>query len=74
MELKNRCFGYLISTTLDMLDHLFDRYGNLTAIDMQECKNRLNKLFNLDEPIAFYFQKLEDKQQISDNGGVPVSQ
>ena len=74
MEFKDRCFGYLNSTPLDMLDHLFNRYGNLTAIDVQKCKKRLNVPFNPDEPIALYFQKLEDEQQISDYGGVPVSQ
>ena len=71
-ELRDRRFGYLNSTPLDMLDHLFDRYGNLTAIDVQKCETRLNEPFNPDEPIAVYFQKLEDEQQISDDGGVPV--
>ena len=41
-ELRDRRFGYLNSTPLDMLDHLFDRYGNLTAIDVQECKTQFN--------------------------------
>ena len=74
MELRDRRFGYLNSSPMDMLDHLFDRYGNLTAIDVQECKNRINEPFNPDEPIAVYFQHLEDEQQISDDGGVPISQ
>ena len=57
-----------------MLDHLFDRYGNLMAINVQECKTRLNEPFNPDNPITLYFQKLEDEQQVSNNGGVPVLQ
>ena len=57
-----------------MLNHLFNRYGNLTAIDVQECKNGLNEPFNPENPIEIYFQKLEDEQKIRDNGGVPVSQ
>ena len=72
-ELRERRFGYLNTTPMDMLDHLFDRYGNLTAIDIQESKTRFNEPFNPDDPIAVYFQKLEDEQQVSADGGVPVS-
>ena len=59
-ELRNRRFGYLNASLMDMLDHLFDRYGNLTAINIQESKTRFNEPFNPDDPIAVYFQKLED--------------
>ena len=59
---------------MDMLDHLFDRYGNLTAIDVQECKKRINEPFSSKEPIAVYFQRLGDKQQLRNEGGVPISQ
>ena len=50
---------------MDMLDHLFDRYGNLMAIDVQKCKNRINDPFSSEEPIAIYFQHLEDEQVIN---------
>ena len=72
-ELRDRRFGYLNASPMDMLDHLFDRYGHLTAIDIQESKTRFNEPFNPDDPIAVYFQKLEDEQQVSADGGVPVS-
>ena len=73
MELRDRRFGYLNLSLMDLLDHLFDRYGNLTAIDVQECKNRINDPFSPDEPIAIYFQSLKDEQQISNDQGVPIS-
>ena len=57
-----------------MLNHLFDRYGNLTAIAVQECKNRINDPFRSEELIAVYFQRLEDEQQINNDRGVPISQ
>ena len=37
-EMHNKYTGYLGVTTIDLLDHLLDRYGKITPADIEECK------------------------------------
>ena len=55
MELRDQKFWYLIPYPMDMLDHLFDRYRKLMAINVQECKNRINNQITPNDLIAIYF-------------------
>ena len=38
-KLWNKYTGYLVITSRDLLDHLLDRYGNITPADVEECKH-----------------------------------
>ena len=42
-ELRNRYTGYIGVTTRDLLYHLMDRYGNITAADIKANKARINE-------------------------------
>ena len=42
-ELRHRYTRYMGVTTRDLLDHLMDRYGNITAADLKANKAHINK-------------------------------
>ena len=41
-ELRNHYTGYIGVTTRDLLDHLMDRYGKITAADLKSNEARIN--------------------------------
>ena len=50
--------------TMDLLDHLMDRYGNITYIHIKNNK----KSIDISQPINVYFKQIEDPVQFVDNG------
>ena len=59
-EMRNKYTGYLGISTRDLLDHLLDRYGKITAADIEACKQRMNEPLDATQPIDVYFQKIDD--------------
>jgi hypothetical protein len=42
-EIRNKYTGYLGISTCDLLDHLLDRYGKITATDLEANKKQMNE-------------------------------
>ena len=47
----DRFTGYLGVTTRDLLDHLFARYVNITAADLQAKKDAMDELIDVTVPL-----------------------
>eukprot|EP00566_Odontella_aurita_P016593 CAMPEP_0113569390 /NCGR_PEP_ID=MMETSP0015_2-20120614/24388_1 /TAXON_ID=2838 /ORGANISM="Odontella" /LENGTH=249 /DNA_ID=CAMNT_0000472057 /DNA_START=458 /DNA_END=1203 /DNA_ORIENTATION=+ /assembly_acc=CAM_ASM_000160 len=58
-------------TTRDLLDHLMDRYGKITATDLKENAKRMNEPINTGLPITKYFERIGDCVQFADVGKTP---
>jgi hypothetical protein len=69
-ELRNKYTGYLGVTARDLIDHLLDRYGKITPVDIAACKQRINEPIDASQPIDVYFQKIDDCIQYADHGQV----
>jgi hypothetical protein len=69
-EVRNKYTGYLGVTTRDLIDHLLDRYGKITASDIEECKKRMNEPIDATQPIDVYFQRIDDCVQYAADGHV----
>ena len=67
-ELRNKYTSYLGITARDLLDHLLNRYGNITPADVEECKKQMNELINATQPIYIYFKRIGDTVQYAANG------
>ena len=67
-ELRNRYTGYMGVTTRDLLDHLMDRYGNITAVDLKANEARINEALDNSRPIDVFFQRIDDAVQYADDG------
>lgn len=69
-EMRNKYTGYLGISTRDLLDHLLDRYGKISAADIENCKKRMNEPLDTTQPIDLYFQKIDNCVQYAADGRV----
>ena len=69
-EVRNKYTGYLGVTTRDLLDHLLDRYGKITAADIEECKRRMTSPMDIDQSIDRFFERIDDCVQYAADGSV----
>jgi hypothetical protein len=72
-ELRNRYTGYLGVTPRDLLDHLLERYGKITASDIANCRTRMEAPMDTTRPIDIYFQAIDDCVQFATDGQVPFT-
>ena len=72
-EKCNRFTGYLGVTTRDLLDHLLERYGNITAADLQANKDAMDEPIDVTLPIDAYFKRVEDCIQLATDANTPFS-
>ena len=54
-------------TTCDILDHLMDRYSNITAADLKPNEARINKVLYHSRPIDIFSQRIDDSVQYADD-------
>jgi hypothetical protein len=62
-EMKNKCTGYLGVTTRNLLDHLLDRYGKISSVDLKNNNTRMNEPIDSSQPIVIYFKRIDDGLQ-----------
>eukprot|EP00957_Ditylum_brightwellii_P111030 8467445-Ditylum_brightwellii.AAC.1 len=72
-QLKNKYTGYLCVTIHDLLDHLLDRYGKITAADIASNNDQFLKGMNMDQPTDVYFTKIDDSVQYAADGKTPYT-
>lgn len=72
-ELRNKYTGYLGVTTRDLLDHLMDRYGKITAADLEDCKKMMNEPIDGTQPIDMYFKRVDDAVQYAADARTPFT-
>ena len=72
-EKCHRFTGYLGVTTRDLLDHLLERYGNITAADLQVNKDSMDEPIDVTIPIDAYFKRIEDCMQLAGDADTPFS-
>ena len=69
-ELRNKYTGYLGISARDLIDHLLDRYGKITAADIEQCKKDMHLPIDSTQPIDLYFQRIDDSVQYAADGNV----
>ena len=72
-ELRTRYTRYMGVTTRDLLDHLMDRYGNITAADLKANEACINEALDNSRPIDVFFQRIDDAVQYADDGKKPFT-
>ena len=74
VEKKHRYMGYFHVTTKELLDHLMQRYGNITPLARKQNKNRMEEPMDTSQPIDVYFQRIDDCLQFAVDATTPFSQ
>jgi hypothetical protein len=72
-ELRNRYTGYMGVAPRDLIDHLLERYGRITASNITNCRTRMEAPTDPTQPIGVYFQTIDDCVQFATDGQVPFT-
>jgi hypothetical protein len=72
-DLKDHNTGYANKTPLEMLEHLYEDYGQLTAQDISENKNRLKEDFDTNKTMVAHFHKIKEIRIIADKTGNTIT-
>jgi hypothetical protein len=69
--LNDNMVGYANISARDMLDHLFETYGNITAVDLEINFEHMRRAWYPQQPVETLF-KIQDCADYSEAGGVPI--
>jgi hypothetical protein len=64
--------GYANITSRYMLDHLFETYGNITAVDLEINFEHMRWAWDSQQPVESLCKQIQDCVDYSEAGGVPI--
>jgi hypothetical protein len=70
--LNDNMVGYANISARDMLEHLFETYGNTTAVDLEINFEHMRRAWDPQQPVETLFKKIQDCADYSEAGGVLV--
>jgi hypothetical protein len=70
--LNENMVGYVNISARDMLDHLFETYRNITAVDLEINLEHIRRAWDPQQPVETLFKQIQDCPDYSEAGGVPV--
>jgi hypothetical protein len=70
--LNENMVGYANISARDMLDHLFETYGNITAVDLEINFEHMRRAWDPQQLVETIFKQIQDCADYSEAGGVPV--
>jgi hypothetical protein len=70
--LNDNMVGYANISERDMLDHLFETYGNITAVNLEINFEHMRRTWDPQQPFESLFKQIQDCADYSEAGGVPI--
>jgi hypothetical protein len=70
--LNDNMVGYANISARYMLDHLFETYGNITAVDLEINFEHMRRAWDTQQPVETLFKQTQDCAGYSEAGGVPI--
>jgi hypothetical protein len=70
--LNDNMVGYANISARDMLDHLFETYGNITAVDLEINFEHMRRAWDPQQPVESLFKQIQDCANYSEAGGVLI--
>ena len=71
--LKDRHVGYMNQSTRTILHHLFDNYGNITPLELEDNNTKMCATWDPNSPFDCLIQQVEDGRDYTDDGGQPYT-
>jgi hypothetical protein len=68
--LNDDMVGYANISERGMLDHLFETYGNITAVDLEINFEHMRRAWDPQQPVETLFKQIQDCADYSEAGGV----
>jgi hypothetical protein len=69
--LNDNMVGYVNISAIYMLDHLFETYGNITAVDLEINFEHMRRAWDPQQPVESLFKQIQDCADYSEAGGGP---
>jgi hypothetical protein len=69
--LNDNMVGYAKISARGMLDHLFETYGNITAVDLEINFEHMRQAWDPQQPVETLFKQIQDCADYSEAGGRP---
>jgi hypothetical protein len=70
--LNDNMVGYANTTARDKLDHLFETYGNLTAVGLEINFENMRRAWDPQQSVESLFKQIQDYADYSEAGGVLI--
>jgi hypothetical protein len=70
--LNDNMVGYSNISARDMLDHLFETYGNITSVDLEINFEHMRRAWDPQQPVETLFKQIQDCADYSEAGGVII--
>jgi hypothetical protein len=70
--LDDNMMGYANISARDMLDHLFETYGNITSVDLEINFEHMRRAWYPQKPGESLFKQIQDCDEYLEAGGVPI--
>jgi hypothetical protein len=70
--LNDNMVGYANISSRDMLDHLFETYGNITEVDLEINFEHMHRAWDPQQPVESLFKQIQDCAYYSEAGGVLI--
>jgi hypothetical protein len=58
--LNDNMVGYANISARDMLDHLFETYGNITAVDLEINFKHMRRAWDPQQPVEYLLKQIQD--------------
>jgi hypothetical protein len=72
--LNDNMVGYAEISSKDMLDHLFEFYSNITAVDLEINFEHMRRAWDPQQPVETLFKQIQDGADYFEAGGVLIDQ
>ena len=72
-SLRNQYTGYTAVTTMQILTHLYDNYGQISNLDLDGNEHNMKKKYDLDQPIDVLFHQIEAAEEYAATGNSPFT-
>jgi hypothetical protein len=69
--LNDKMVVYANISARGMLDHLFETYGNITAVDLEINFEHMRRAWDPQQPVETLFKQIKDCADYSEAGGSP---
>jgi hypothetical protein len=70
--LNDNMVGYANISAIGMVDHLFETYGNITAVDLEINFEHTRRAWDPHQPVETLFKQIQDCADYSEAGGVLI--
>jgi hypothetical protein len=70
--LNDNMVGYANISAREMLDHLFETYGNITTVDLEINFEHMRRALDPQQPVESLFKQIQDCADYSEAGGVLI--